>query len=176
MGLLKDLHHDLSNGWKTLIGIIAVATVVAVIVSAGAFLPFTPYSAGFYTIQPTSVCPGDSIRTTVQREIQGGLYTVTNLDIYWQWEYKNGAVVDAGEALDVPAKVSPEQRITRDRLKTAPINAGEARLLAEVVVHGKMFGLTPVNPQEVSLESEYVTVLSQFSPECMPDAIKGGNN
>lgn len=140
---IKTLFDELSTGFKVLLGLFIVFAFFALLGLVSIVYPFAPFQEQNYEAVPNSVCTGETVDLFVERELVGGPYTLGTYDVTAVWVYKDGQRIPAGSATNVPLKdkADPHSTFRSSIVPVAPPVVGEVRLVADMKIRGRMFGV-----------------------------------
>ena len=127
------------NGVRTFL-VSFSATLLAILAFLWPLLvPFAPYQSYGYEVLPRSVCPGDLVRVTVDREVEAAFYAeVERQSVVSEWRAKDGRIVPAGDVPDIPLSEHPRKKAVSPVVREAP-GPGEWRLLTRSTVEGRVW-------------------------------------
>jgi len=144
--------------------LVALAIVIAVIVTYSAVFPFKPYELREYAVKPEVQCMGDVVQLYPTRVLEDGTFNVI-VDPWWQ-NADNGEIIEAPISTTLDVQGTGNLDSERSQLaQEVPEKPGEWEHHVMVTIEGRV-GVLPRKQEVYKQAKGNVTVLPNSDSRC----------
>jgi hypothetical protein len=161
---MKSTQGIIKADWYiVLLALLTIAITAILLYSA--FKPFSPYRMYDYGISHAGpVCVGDVVQVYVDREVDGGHYSV-RVDGSWHKMDSTYFLETPDGVYNVDYEDKTKERAYSGLLQPTPPSPGVWQFQAEVTVNGRV-GVLPRQQDVREIDSKPINILSTYDKHC----------